>query len=189
LSQMDAVNERELIESFLGGEQWAFEKLMSLHQERIYRVARGLLGDHDRAADVTQEAFIRAFGSLKDFQFRSSFGTWLTRIALNLCFSQLRKDRLRRTLSLSDLAERLSTSRERPDRVLGRKDLAASIERALAGLPPKQRAVFLLRHYEELPYAQIADVMGRSEGAVRANYHQAVQKLRRSLEESDDEEA
>ena len=188
MNNKHADTEQGLIRGFLGGDRWAFEKLMTLHQERIYRLALGMLGDHDRAADLTQETFIRAFRGLERFRFASSFGTWLHRIAVNLCLSQIRRDRLRQALSLGEVAQRLTSAHGRPERELQLKELGESIEMAIAKLPPKQRAVFLLRHYEDQSYAEIAAVMKRSEGTVRATYHQAIMKLRRILVVHDDEE-
>jgi RNA polymerase sigma-70 factor (ECF subfamily) len=185
VSRFDGVDDRELVRRFLEGERWTFDGLMARHEQRIHRLALGMLGDPDAAADVTQETFIRAFRSLPTFEFRSSFGTWLHRIALNLCLSRLRSARRHPLVALSDVVRRLRSGRGRPERELARKDLAARIERAVAALPPKQRAVFLLRHREGLDYGEIAAALERSEGGVRANYFQALQKLKRELSHED----
>ncbi len=185
MNEIDAKQELELIRAFQGGERWAFDELMTLHEKRAYRIALGMLGDHDRAADVTQEAFLRAFRSLGDFEFRARFGTWLHRIVVNLCIGQIRRERLQKTLSLEAVSERLKTTLGRPARDLARKDLAQCIESAVGSLPPRQRAVFVLRHDEGLSLKEIAGIVGRSEGAIRASYFQAVRKLREELKEHD----
>ncbi len=178
---MDAAQEHELIRKFLEGEQWAFDRLMNLHQKKVYRIALGILGDHDEAADVVQEVFIRAFRSLKDFKFQSRFSTWLHRIAVNYSISRIRRRKLHDHLSLSEVSHRLTSSLGRPGRELALKNLGAEIESAVASLPPKQRAIFVMHYQEELPHKEIARIMGRSEGAIKSSYCQAVKKLRKRL--------
>ena len=188
MTSIDAKRERELIEAFLEGESWAFDELMSAHQEAIYRLSQGMLGDPDLAADITQEAFLRAFRSLGTFNFQSRFGTWLHRIAVNLCIGKLRQAKLRRFLSLDSVAERLRSPLGQPARDLERSDRAERIDAAVAGLPPRQRAVFLMHQEQGLPHTEIARILERSEGAIRASYHQAIRKLRVTLAELVDEE-
>jgi RNA polymerase sigma-70 factor (ECF subfamily) len=181
LNKMDAAEEHELVRQFLRGEQWAFDRLMNLYQKKVYRIVFGMLGDHDEAADVTQEAFIRAFRSLKNFKFESSFGTWLHRIAINYSISHIRRRKIREHLNLSEVSHRLSSPLGRPGRDLALKNLGAEIEEAIASLPPKQRAIFVMHYQEELPHKEIARIMGRSEGAIKSSYCQAVKKLRKRL--------
>jgi RNA polymerase sigma-70 factor (ECF subfamily) len=185
VSRFDGLDDRELVRRFLEGERWTFDGLMERHEQRIHRLALGMLGDPEAAADVTQETFIRAFRSLPSFEYRSSFGTWLHRIAINLCLSQLRSARRHPLVALGDVMRRLRSGRGRPERDLARKRLAARIEGAVAALPPKQRAVFLMRHREGLDYGEIAAALDRSEGGIRANYFQALQKLKRELGDED----
>lgn len=181
MSRHEQLDDNALVRRFLEGERWTFDALMERHEKRIYRLALGMLGDPDAADDITQETFIRAFRALPRFEFRSSVGTWLHRIAVNLCLSRLRSARRHPLVALGDVVRRLRSGRGRPERDLARKDLAARIERAVAALPPKQRAVFLMRHREGMDYGEIAAALERSEGGVRANYFQALQKLKREL--------
>ncbi len=183
MNSINAHRERELIEKFLEGEPWAFDELMNAHQEGIYRLTQGMLGDPDLAADITQETFLRAFRSLSSFGGRARLTTWLHRIAVNLCISKLRQEKLRRMVSLDGMAERLKSSLGRPARELAESDRAARIDAAIRALPPRQRAVFLMHQDEGLPHVEIAKILQRSEGAIRANYHQALRKLRVSLAE------
>jgi RNA polymerase sigma-70 factor (ECF subfamily) len=178
---MDATQEHELIRKFLQGDQWAFDRLMSHHQKKVYRIALGMLGDHDEAADVVQEVFIRAFRSLKNFKFESRFSTWLHRIAVNYSISRIRRKKLRDHLNLADVSNRLTSTLGRPGRELALKDLGDEIEEAITALPPKQRAIFVMHYHEELPHKEIARIMGRSEGAIKSSYCQAVKKLRKRL--------
>lgn len=181
MDETKTAEEHELIQQFLKGDQSAFDKLMTRHQKRVYRIALGMLGDHDEAADITQEAFIRVFRSLKNFKFGSRFGTWLHRITVNLCISHLRQQRLRQHLSLSEVSHLLKSPFGRPARDLDLKDLAQHIEEAIATLPPKQRAIFVMHYHEEMPHKEIANIMNRSEGAIKSSYCQAVKKLRKRL--------
>jgi len=174
-------DDHELIRRFLEGERWAFDALMTAHASQAHRVALGMLGDPDQADDVVQEAFIRAHRALARFEFRASFRTWLHRIVVNLCLGRIRRARRVSLVSLGDLASRLRARTGQPARDLARRDLGERIEAAVLALPPKQRVVFVLRQQEGLGYAEIAGILGRSEGGVRANYFQALQKLRRAL--------
>ncbi len=187
MTSINAQRERELIEAFLEGESWAFDELMSAHQEAIYRLSQGMLGDPELAADITQETFLRAFRSLSSFQFQSRLGTWLHRIAVNLCIGKLRQGKLRRFLSLEGMTEQLRSTRGQPAKDLESGDRAARIAAAVSELPPRQRAVFLMHQEQGLPHTEIAKILERSEGAIRASYHQAVRKLRISLAELVDE--
>lgn len=182
-----AHDDHDLIRRFLEGERWAFDALMSTHEQQALRLARGMLGDPHAAEDVTQEAFIKAFRALPRFQYRSSFRTWLHRIVVNQCISRMRKERRARLVSLGDIAHRLRSGSGLPARDLARRDLGERIDAAVALLPPKQRAVFVMRNQEGLSYAEIASSLGRSEGGVRANYFQALKKLRRELGDHEDE--
>ncbi|MBM4116590.1 sigma-70 family RNA polymerase sigma factor [bacterium] len=185
MSRHAGLDDGELVRRFLEGERWTFDALMERHEKRIHRLALGMLGDPDAADDIAQETFIRAFRALPSFEFRASFGTWLHRIAVNLCLSRLRSARRHPLVALGDVVRRLRTRRGQPERDLARKDLATRIERAVAALPPKQRAVFLMRHREGLDYGEIAAALQRSEGGVRANHFQALQKLKRELSDED----
>lgn len=181
-----AQDDHELIRQFLEGKRWAFDALMTAHEQQAHRLALGMLGDPDAAQDVTQEAFIKAYHALPRFQFRASFGTWLHRIVVNLCISRIRKERRQTWLSLNDFSQRLRSSTGEPARNLFRRELADRIDAAVALLPPKQRAVFVMRHQEGLSYTEIAGILKRSEGGVRANYFQALRKLRKELRDHED---
>ncbi|MGQ0571391.1 MAG: RNA polymerase sigma factor [Armatimonadota bacterium] len=170
----------QLLEAFRRGEESAFSALVIKYRESVYRVARRMLGDHEDAADVTQEVFIRVHRALPRFDGRSQLYTWLYRIAVNLCIDT--RSRLSR-LPLVDDEESL---RERPagraieDEAEGR-ETGRLVARAVAGLPPRQRAMVVLRLYQDLPYLEIAGIMGCSEGTVKATMFAALRALRRVL--------
>ena len=176
---MDAEDGR-LLEAFRRGEESAFTALVIKYREGVYRVARRMLSNHEDAADATQEVFIRAYRALHRFDGRSRLYTWLYRITVNLCLDA--RSRLAR-VTLVDGEE-------------ARKDFAAGpgiedeaeqhetgrlVADAVADLPPRQRAMVVLRLYQDLPYQEIARIMGCTEGTVKATMFAAVRKLRQTL--------
>ncbi|MBI3997391.1 MAG: sigma-70 family RNA polymerase sigma factor [Armatimonadetes bacterium] len=178
---MDAEDLR-LLEAFRGGEESAFAALVIKYRESIYRVARHMLGNHEDAADATQDVFIRAYRALPRFDGRSQIYTWLYRITVNLCLD-LRSRLTRLPLlddeeSMRDLPAGPMIEEEAAGREIGR-----IVSRAVAGLPPRQRAMVVLRLYQDLPYQEIARIMGCSEGTVKATMFAALRKLRRVLAE------
>ncbi len=181
MSRIDDMQEKQLIQRFQGGESWAFDRLMEMHQRRVYRIAFGMLSDHDAAADIVQEVFVRAFRSLKKFRRDARLSTWLHRITVNLCISEIRKQKVRKHLSLGAFTERLRSPIGRPSRDLETKDAGRRIREAVDKLPPRQRAVFVMRHEEDLTHVEIAEILQLSEGAVRASYFHALKKLREEL--------
>lgn len=183
MSRIDDIQERELIQRFKGGESWAFDRLMETHQKRVYRIAFGMLEDQDAAADIVQEVFVRAYRSLMKFKAQSSLATWLHRITVNLCISEIRKRKIRKLLSLSAISESLRSSLGEPSRELERKETRQEIRTAVDSLPPRQKAIFVMRHDEELSHVEIAKTLNLSEGAVRASYFQALKKLREELKD------
>lgn len=176
---MDA-EDRQLLEAFRRGEESAFSALVIKYREGVYRVARRMLGNHEDAADVTQDVFIRAHRALPRFDGRSQLYTWLYRITVNLCLD------VRGRLSRLPLAEEddvhHSGAAMIEDEAEGR-EIRRLVARAIAALPPRQRAMAVLRLYQDLPYQEIARIMGCSEGTVKATMFAALRKLRCALVE------
>jgi len=178
---MEPLTDLELIEEVRGGNRQAFTELMRRHQERIYWTARRILGNHADADDVTQEAFVRAFLNLGDFRGDASFFTWIYRIALNLSLNALRKRHLVNYLKDSELARKVFTSQEDPHKDLEVKEMESLVARAVATLPDKQRAVFVMRYYDEMSYEEISYVLKTSVGGLKANYFHALHKVQEHL--------
>ena len=155
----------------------AFTKLMERYRKALYWHIRRMVLDHDETDDLLQNTFIRCYQSLDRFEARSGLYTWLYRIATNLCLSHLSQKKRRRMLSLSDDAVRLEAELKRvtPQERLGSPEYL--LEKALLKLPPKQRLVFQMRYYDELPYEQMSEILGTSEGALKASYHLAFKKV------------
>lgn len=177
---MDA-EDRQLVEAFRRGEESAFSALVIKYREGVYRVARRMLGNHEDAADVTQDVFIRAHRALPRFDGRSQLYTWLYRITVNLCLdARGRMSRL--PLVEEDDVHDSGGAAVIEDEAEGR-EIRRLVARAIAALPPRQRATVVLRLYQDLPYQEIARIMGCSEGTVKATMFAALRKLRRALVE------
>ncbi len=170
----------ELIERFLNGEEKAFNQLVIKYQKKIYDLVYKMIRNNEDALDLAQEVFVKAYHSLKDFKRQSMFYTWLYKIALNMSLNYLRQKKIRSFVSFFELGESLP-SKHNPVEELEKDQLTKAIDQAVLGLPKKQRAIFVLRYYENMPYKEISELLGTSEGALKANYFQALKKLQKKL--------
>ena len=177
---MDEEKTQELISRFKSGEEKAFNELVSLYKKGIFNLVFRMVRNKEDAMDLAQEVFVKVYHSLKDFRGESRFSTWLHRIAVNLSLNFTQRDKFRSFISLPDLTQPVLSS-DSPLKDFEKKQISEAIDQAVLSLPKKQKAVFVLRHYQELQYSEIAEVMGKSEGAVKANYFQALKKLKKSL--------
>lgn len=171
-----------LVERFKKGEKRAFDELVNKYKKRIYYLAYSLTNNHADALDLSQEAFIKAYGAIHRFGERSSFYTWLYRITVNICLNHLKKEARKKEVSFD---ERIVVAQvdwwSNPKKALENKELQEDLTRAIDSLPPRQKAVFTLRHLEGLSYKDIASILGCSIGNIKANLFQALQKLRDRL--------
>lgn len=174
---MSAQTDLELVQSFQQGNEGAFNQIVLRYQERLYWVARRFVNDHDQADDVVQDVLIKAYQGLGGFRADSEVFTWLYRITVNTAINQLRKARVREFLQLDDLLNTEPASDPAPDESLEQDEQRQLINEAVKRLPAKQKAVFLLRYYDELPYEQIAEILHTSVGGLKANYFHAVKKV------------
>lgn len=173
-------NDVLLVNSFQEGNEKAFNDLVSRYRKRIFDMILKMVRNREDAKDLTQETFVKVYLGLKNFKRESSFFTWVTRIAINLCINFRKRERFRSFVSFFDLKRPLLA--EEPSSRDGTKDeLSQAIDAAVLSLPPKQRTVFVLRYYQRLPFEKIAEILGKSEGGSKANYFQAIKKLKRSL--------
>ncbi len=166
----------ELVERARRGDREAFDELVLRHQEVVFRIAYGMLGNREDALDVVQETFFRAYRSLKRFRGESSFRFWVERIATRLCVSRYRRRRVFVELGAIFGLGKSFAFDERIDAQRGVEALGD----ALGELSPKERAAFTLR-MEGHSIAQISDVLGVAQGTVKSLLHRAVQKLRKAL--------
>ena len=172
-------DDRTLVAICLGGRREAFDVVVARHRRQVYQLCYRYVGNHEDAADLAQDAFIRAFKGLKGFKGESSLATWLYRIAVNVCLNRLAL----KTPKNEPLgpADRVDVRAERPDAALLRDERAAEVRAAIRQLPPKQRATLVLRIYHDLPHEEIAGILGSSVGAAKANLFHALANLKKLL--------
>ncbi|HXX62581.1 MAG TPA: RNA polymerase sigma factor [Bacteroidota bacterium] len=174
---MEPQSDLELVQEVRNGRRQAFTELMRRYQQRVYWVARRIVGSHDEADDVVQEAFVKAYLALGDFRGDSSFFTWLYRITVNLSLNAVRKRQVMNYLHESELLSRILPSSDDPGRDVEQQETESALERAVARLPEKQKAVFVMRYYDEMTYEEIGRVLKTSVGGLKANYFHALRKV------------
>jgi len=180
-----ASDDRDLMSRLAGGDREALTPLVERHQRRLYRIALGYLRQHEDALDVVQEAFVKAFQAAGRWDGSADAGPWLSRITVNLAIDRWRRNR-RRGQTFSPLAEGdhldvLTDPGPSPDRGVQRREAADRLTLALGELPDRQRAVVVLRHYQELSLEEIASTLGMSLGTVKSSLHRALHRMRATL--------
>ncbi|RPI03202.1 MAG: sigma-70 family RNA polymerase sigma factor [Ignavibacteriae bacterium] len=174
---MTGSSDLELVELFQKGNETCFNELVRRYQEKIYWVARRFVNDHDQADDIVQEVFIKVYSALKDFRAESGVYTWLYRITVNVALNALRKQRIRDFVRIDEFFDTAGDEHEQPDSIVEKDEQQKLIEEAIAKLPEKQKAVFILRYYEELSYEEISAILKTSIGGLKANYFHAAKKI------------
>ena len=167
----------ELVEAFRQGDVAGFNELVRRYQERVYWIARRVVVTHEDADDVVQDVFVRVYEALKNFRGDSAFYTWLYRITMNLSLNALRKKRIKVLLPYDETSEEILPSNEQTDEPVQRSEYESILERAIERLPTKQKQVFIMRYYDELPYEEIGRMLKKSEGGLKANYFHALKKI------------
>ena len=179
-----ALGDSEVVARVVAGDAALFEILMRRHNQRLYRVARGILGEHAEAEDAMQETYVRAFRELASFRGEAAFSTWLTRIAVHESLARVRKRRHLVAVDHHHLPERPDHSAAaNPESAAGNRELRAAIHQAVEQLPDALRAVFVLREVEELSTEEVAKSLGISRENVRVRLHRANALLRQRLDE------
>ena len=154
-----------------------FRLLMQTYQEPLYRHVRRLVIDHDDANDVIQNTFIKIFKNIERFEGKSKLFTWLYRIATNEAITFLNSKNRKETDTLDDPNAAHVANNLKADVFFDGDEIQIKLQQALATLPDKQKAVFNLRYYEEMPYEEMSVVLDTSVGALKASYHHAVKKV------------
>jgi RNA polymerase sigma factor (sigma-70 family) len=154
----------------------AFTAIIKKYQEKLYWHIRRMVVEHEDTNDVLQNVFIRVWNGLENFREDSQLYTWLYRIATNECLSYLEQQKKKASLSLSDMESGLS-NKIIADKHFDPNKLEWKLQLAIQQLPEKQRIVFGLRYYDEMPYEEMSRVLDTSEGALKASYHHAVKKI------------
>ncbi len=176
------MEDAQLIARAAGGDRAAFVTLVERHRAMVYRVAFQYSGNHHDADDIAQEVFIKVYRSLGGFRRDALFTSWLYRIAMNACIDYGRRRSPAFSLTFDDERplEVAAGDPDPEDRVFAgevREAVAAAVDR----LPPQQRAIFGMRHFEGMKLTDIAEALGIAEGTVKRQLHSAVHRLRRAL--------
>lgn len=178
-SVVGSLSDAELVRACLDGQADAFEVIVERHQRTVYRLCYRFVSNHEDANDLSQDVFLRAFRALHRFRGDATLGTWLHRIAVNVCLSRV-SVKSPRTEPL-DAERHVDHRREPAPEMLVREERAERVRTALAQLPEKQRAALILRVYEEMTHPEIAATLGTSVGASKANVFHALRNLKRLL--------
>ena len=181
---MTREQEAAIVRKVLGGDANAFETLVLEYEKNGYNIALRMTGNSEDAADMTQEAFIKAYNSLQSFRGDSKFSVWLYRIVSNVCLDFLRSKNRRPTVSLSvedddgeDAQLDVADESQSPELLLDRKLTRDSVRRGLDSLPPDYRQILLLREIQGLSYDEIAQALSLEVGTVKSRIFRARKRL------------
>ncbi len=175
-------DDRELLQQFRNAatKERAFTAIIKKYQEKLYWHIRRMVVQHEDANDVLQNMFIKVWNGLDNFREDSQLYTWLYRIATNESLTFLEQQKRRSSVSLSDVENGLS-QKLKAERDFDGNKIEWKLQLAMQELPEKQRVVFNLRYYDEMPYEEMSRVLETSEGALKASYHHAVKKIEHFL--------
>lgn len=181
--------DEELVAAARQGDRRAFEELVERHKRKAYHIAFDFTRDGEDAKDLSQEAFLKAFTHLKNFDGRSSFYTWFYRILVNLCLDHKRRNKHGPAAEFDEMTTaHIEPSQEparprSPDQQVLARQISHKVGEALAALPPRQRAAFVLKNHQGLSIKEIAELLDTAEGTVKVHLHRAVTALRERLAE------
>lgn len=182
-----SLSDEEVVRRVLGGERGLFEILMRRYNQRLFRIARAVLSDAVEAEDVMQDAYVRAYQHLEQFDGRAKFSTWLSKIALHEALA--RRRRRQRFVELEDVLQADKNSMitmantPNPEQTALTRTLSGMLEAAIDTLPQAYRTVFVLRDVESLNTTETAESLGISEATVKVRLHRARAMLRREIYE------
>jgi RNA polymerase sigma-70 factor, ECF subfamily len=176
---LEELGEGDLVAACVAGRPGAFDLVVERHKRRVYQLCYRFVGNHEDASDLSQDVFLRAFRGLKNFKGQASLGTWLYRIGVNVCLNRVSvKAPANEPI---DQQQHVDVRSESPSDRMLRGERAAQVRAAITRLPRKQRAALILRMYHEMSHQEIADALGSSVGAVKANVFHALQNLKKLL--------
>ena len=182
--EISTATDEVLVKAAQKGDMAAFEELVARHRDKIYARAFSMLRNEDDAIDLSQEAWVKGWQRLHQFQGDASFATWMTRIVINLCLDQLRKNKRVKNESIDEMNEetggverQMPVITPNPTERLERSELRQRIDKALSQLSYEHRTVLVLHEFEELEYKLIAKKMGCSIGTVMSRLFYARRKM------------
>lgn len=183
--------ETELIIRARNGNNSAFEELIYRYDKKVLALALKYVKNEDDAMDIYQEVFIRVFRGLNKFQFKSEFSTWLYRIVTNVCLTHKTRSNRREFVSIHpdsneenenmNIGYELADNEPVPDRALTSTEISIHINDALETLSPRQKMIFILKHYEGYKLKEIAEMLHCGEGTIKKYLFDAVRKMRSQL--------
>lgn len=164
----------------------AYTELIKRYQERLYWHVRRMVIHHEDANDILQNVFIKVWRNLDDFREEANFYTWLYRIGTNETLTYLEQQKRRSSLSMSENeeGENIYANKLKAEQDFDGNKIEWKLQQAIHSLPEKQKLVFNLRYYDEMPYEKMSEVLGTSEGALKASYHHAAKKIEAFLKEN-----
>ena len=183
---LSTLEDRDLVREFQAGRRAAFDVIVQRHRRQVYLLCQRFVRNHEDAADLAQDVFVRAFKGLGKFKGDASLATWLYRISVNVCLNRVAVKKPL-TTSLDTVANVEGQSIDALHDLL-RRERADALQAAIGKLPPKQRATLVLRVYQECTHEEIATTLGSTVGAVKANFFHALGNLRRLLRKSSSRE-
>jgi RNA polymerase sigma-70 factor (ECF subfamily) len=183
---MNLYDEKNTLKNLQSGnssiQRKAFEQIVKYYSEKLYWQIRKMVLSHEDANDLLQNTFIKAWMSIDLFRGEAKLSTWLYKIAINESITFLKKQRSHDRVSMDDenihLIEKLET-----DEYFDGDALQLKFQKAILTLPEKQRAVFNMRYFSEMPYEEMSEIMGTSVGALKASYHHATKKIENFLDQ------
>ncbi|MDW7675471.1 MAG: sigma-70 family RNA polymerase sigma factor [Bacillota bacterium] len=182
------ITDDDLIKKCQQGDTAAFEELVVLYEKRVYSIAYRMMGNHEDACDLAQEAFIKIFRSIKNFRGESSFSTWLHHVVANVCRDFLRKNKLK-VSSIDEpvqyegeaLGKQLQDFSNTPEQEIEQKELQDYIQQLIKQLPEDYRMVLVMREFMEFSYEEIAAELNISLGTVKSRLSRARNMLKNKL--------
>jgi len=181
--------EQQFIEQLRSGDRIAFTRMVTTHQKQIYFLARDLTGNHHDAEDLAQEVFIKAYRSIQNFRGDAKLNTWLYKIAVNTFLDKRKRKSHNMLVFKEDLSQESNNPNHpgqqaqpgNPEKAAEGSLIQEHIEQALQNLSPRERAVFVMRHYHDQAIKEIARGLDIAEGTVKSLLYRAIQKLQQKL--------
>lgn len=187
MSLFSQLDEKSLLAAFRDDstKEKAFTELVKRYQERLYWHIRRMVVHHEDTNDILQNIFVKVWKNLGEFREEANFYTWLYRIGTNETLTYLEQQRRKSSLSLSDDGEDSLGlgNRLKAEQGYDANKIEWKLQQAILTLPEKQRLVFNLRYYDEMPYEKMSEILGTTEGALKASYHHAAKKIEAFLKE------
>ncbi len=182
-------NEQSIVDRICGGDMSAFQDLVERHKRKIYYLAYDIVGDHQEAEDVSQEVFIKVYRSIHKFRKDAKMSSWLHQITVNSAIDVLRRRKVRPKVNLEDFDQTevhdnppgAGSAFPNPEQAADAALLQGRIQDALHKVSPRERTVFVMRHYNDFQISEIADVLEISSGTVKSLLFRALNKLRKEL--------